>query len=115
MSLGEQECKVLVPEDVFLSKEHCVLYFPVLLDFTQALSWVVEATYFWNCKIVLKSFSFILLKSLSNEQKCDLPKLPNQHKKTKQKLFAVLYSCEYKTLQKFTFLFSDFKPHLTTE
>lgn len=32
MSLGEQECEVLVPEDVFPSKEQYVHYFPVLLD-----------------------------------------------------------------------------------
>lgn len=52
MALSEQECEVLVPEDVFLSKEHCVHYFPVLLDSTQALSWVFEATSIWNCKII---------------------------------------------------------------
>lgn len=32
MSLCEQECEVLVPEDVFLSKEQYVPYFPVLPD-----------------------------------------------------------------------------------
>lgn len=47
MSLGEQECEVLVPEDIFLSKEQYVHYFPhCLIPF----SWVVEATSFWNYK-----------------------------------------------------------------